>query len=42
MGEPKKLEHHDIRWVTVREMDELDFCPADQVFVNEIRRRNRG
>ena len=41
IGEPKKLEHHDIRWVTVREMDELDFCPADQVFVDEIRRRNR-
>ena len=38
-GEPKKLEHHDIRWVTVREMDELEFCPADQAFLDEIRRR---
>ena len=38
-GEPKKLEHHDIRWVTVQEMDQLDFCPADQVFVDEIRKR---
>ena len=41
-GEPKMLEHHDIRWVTVDEMDQLDFCPADQVFVEEIRRRKRG
>ena len=41
-GEPKMLEHHDIRWVTVEEMDTLEFCPADQVFVEEIRRRNRG
>lgn len=38
-GEPKKLEHHDIRWVTVQEMDRLDFCPADQVFLDEIRKR---
>ena len=41
-GEPKMLEHHDIRWVTVEEMDTLEFCPADQVFVEEIRRRKRG
>ncbi|MBR4040089.1 MAG: (deoxy)nucleoside triphosphate pyrophosphohydrolase [Clostridia bacterium] len=39
-GEPKKLEHHDIRWITVEEMDALAFCPADQVFLNEIRRRH--
>ena len=38
-GEPKKLEHHDIRWVTAKEMDALDFCPADQVFLEEIRKR---
>ncbi len=41
-GEPKKLEHHDIRWVTVEEMDQLDFCPADQVFLEEIRRRRNA
>ena len=38
-GEPKMLEHHDIRWVTVQEMDDLEFCPADQVFLQEIRKR---
>ncbi|MBQ4265622.1 MAG: (deoxy)nucleoside triphosphate pyrophosphohydrolase [Clostridia bacterium] len=38
-GEPKKLEHHDIRWITPGEMDALAFCPADQVFLNEIKKR---
>ena len=38
-GEPKKLEHNDIRWITVKEMDELEFCPADQVFCDAIRAR---
>ena len=41
-GEPKMLEHYDIRWVTVEEMDQLDFCPADQVFLDEIRRRRNA
>lgn len=29
-GTPKKLEHHDIRWLTVREIDDYPFCPADE------------
>ena len=41
-GEPKKLEHNDIRWITVKEMDELAFCPADQVFCREIAKRYRA
>ena len=28
-GVPKKLEHHDIRWLTVEEIDGYPFCPAD-------------
>ena len=38
-GEPRMIEHHDMRWVTAEEMDQLEFCPADQVFLDEIRRR---
>ena len=38
-GEPKKIEHHDLRWITVEEIDGLDFCPADQVFLEELKRR---
>lgn len=28
-GIPKKLEHNDIRWITVAEIPDYDFCPAD-------------
>ena len=38
-GEPQRLEHHDIRFITVGEIDEYDFCPADQVFCAELKRR---
>lgn len=38
-GEPKKIEHHDLKWITVGEIDMLDFCPADRVFCAELKRR---
>lgn len=28
-GNIQKLEHNDVRWVTVKEAGELPFCPAD-------------
>lgn len=28
-GVPEKLEHHAIRWITVDEIPNYDFCPAD-------------
>ena len=28
-GAPQKLEHNDIRWITVGEIPNFDFCPAD-------------
>jgi len=34
-GIPKKLEHHDIRWMTLAEAKQYPFCPAD----DEILRR---
>lgn len=40
-GEPQKLEHNDIRWVTVREMDELPFCPADEEILARLRTYDR-
>ena len=27
---PKALEHQQIRWVTVKEMEKMPFCPADK------------
>ena len=37
-GAPQKLEHNDIRWITVGEIDQYDFCPADEVILEKIRR----
>ena len=28
-GEPQKLEHNDIRWITTKEIGSYPFCPAD-------------
>lgn len=39
-GTPQKLEHHDIRWITVEEMDQYEFCPADEEILNRLRERN--
>ena len=36
-GKPKALEHHDIRWITVREIDGLEFCPADEEILKKLR-----
>ena len=37
-GEPQKLEHNDIRWITAEEIDTIEFCPADQVFLDAVRK----
>ena len=36
-GEPKKLEHHDIRWITVGEIDQYTFCPADKEILAKLK-----
>lgn len=36
-GEPKKLEHNALKWITVEEIDGLDFCPADETILAKIR-----
>ena len=28
-GVPQKLEHNDIKWISIREIPEYEFCPAD-------------
>lgn len=28
-GQPQKLEHNDIQWITPDEIPQYDFCPAD-------------
>ena len=35
-GEPKKLEHNAIEWITPSQIPQYTFCPADTVFLNKI------
>ena len=37
-GEPQKLEHNDIKWITLREIRNYDFCQADQEILYKIGR----
>ena len=37
-GEPQKLEHADIRWITPEEIPRYQFCPADQVILERLLR----
>ena len=32
-GTPRKLEHNDIRWITVDEIPRYAFCPADETIL---------
>ena len=36
-GEPQKLEHNDIKWITPSEIPNYEFCPADVEILNNIR-----
>lgn len=36
-GEPQKLEHNDIRCITVDEISQYEFCPADEVILQKLR-----
>ena len=36
-GIPRKLEHNDIRWITVDEIDQYDFCPADEEILTRLK-----
>lgn len=35
-GEPKMLEHNNIKWITPAEIPEYDFCPADEEILKRI------
>ena len=36
-GEPQKLEHNDIRWITPSEIPNYEFCPADVEILEKIK-----
>lgn len=39
-GTPQLLEHHAMRWVTLEELDQYSFCPADQEIIDILRARD--
>lgn len=36
-GTPKRLEHNDLRWITVEEIDCYSFCPADEEILKKLK-----
>ncbi len=36
-GPPKLLEHNDLRWITTAQIDELEFCPADEAILKKLK-----
>lgn len=36
-GIAQKIEHNDIRWITVDQIDELPFCPADEEILSRLK-----
>ena len=38
-GVPQKLEHNDIQWITVSEIDQYDFCPADTEILRQLKQQ---
>ena len=37
-GDPKLLEHNDLKWILPAEIPQYDFCPADKDILALIRR----
>ena len=40
-GTPQKLEHRDLRLIPVSQIDDYEFCPADEDILAELKRRER-
>lgn len=36
-GVPQMLEHNDIRWIFVDEIDQYEFCPADVEILEKLK-----
>lgn len=36
-GIPQKMEHNDIRWITADEIDQYEFCPADEEILTRLK-----
>ena len=41
-GEPQRLEHNDIQWITPSEIPKFKFCPADEEILKNIMKGKTG
>ena len=39
-GEPQKLEHNDIQWIASSEIQNYEFCPADEEILICLKNKN--
>lgn len=39
-GKPTILEHKDLKWITKNEIPKYNFCPADVVILEKIKKNN--
>jgi 8-oxo-dGTP diphosphatase len=37
-GIPQKIEHNDLRWLTVDEIGQYEFCPADEEILRRLKK----
>lgn len=37
VDQPRMLEHNDMRWITPSEIDDFEFCPADEDILKKIK-----
>ena len=36
-GTPQRIEHNDLRWITVEEINQYEFCPADEEILRRLK-----
>lgn len=39
-GKPTLLEHNELKWITKNEIQKYNFCPADEVILEKIKKNN--
>lgn len=41
-GTPKRIEHNDLRWITVDQIDNYAFCPADDSILEALKQQKNS
>ena len=38
----KLLEHEDAKWLSVDELDNVEWLPADKIIISELKKKSNG